>query len=431
MKKITINIVLALLCLNFPAQSQNTPPEKGLTIGDQMPEVNYTYTQNNSQKNGKLSDQKGKLVILDFWATWCSPCVAMIPKMEKLQEEFAGELQFLSVTYQSAAEVNTLFAKLARNQNIRPSLPLITADQNFHQLFPHKELPHYVWIDPAGKVTAITGYLEVNEANIRQTIARQKTSMAVKQDERAVPYTSERPLFANGNGGSGENMKVHTVLSDYTPGIGHGLKLENEAGQAWRFTGRNLTLQKLYQIAYGNTEVFPNNRVLIRAKDTADLIPDKKDPREWVKHHTYCYELMLPKENAPQAYGIIQADLARYFPNYRAAVEKLNTKCLALVRTSTIDKIKTSGNPGLVEFDTYGCKLQNTYLGHLMIRLSTFYMQKSALPIINATDYQGRVDLTLDANLADVASVNKALEKYDLQLVEKTLPVNMLVISSN
>ena len=39
----------------------------------------------------KLSDLKGKVVLLDFWATWCPPCVASIPHLRELQQKYADK----------------------------------------------------------------------------------------------------------------------------------------------------------------------------------------------------------------------------------------------------------------------------------------------------------------------------------------------------
>jgi peroxiredoxin len=45
----------------------------------------------------KLSEHRGKLVLFDFWATWCQPCLAEIPAIKDIQETFGGDPRFLLV----------------------------------------------------------------------------------------------------------------------------------------------------------------------------------------------------------------------------------------------------------------------------------------------------------------------------------------------
>ncbi|MFI5363075.1 MAG: TlpA family protein disulfide reductase [Elusimicrobiota bacterium] len=53
-----------------------------------------------------LAGLKGKVVYLEFWATWCAPCVAGIPHMNRLVDAFKGEpVVFLSVTDEPAAKI--------------------------------------------------------------------------------------------------------------------------------------------------------------------------------------------------------------------------------------------------------------------------------------------------------------------------------------
>lgn len=46
----------------------------------------------------RVADFKGKVVMIDLWETWCKPCLASFPTLQKLQEEFADDFVLLAVT---------------------------------------------------------------------------------------------------------------------------------------------------------------------------------------------------------------------------------------------------------------------------------------------------------------------------------------------
>jgi thiol-disulfide isomerase/thioredoxin len=47
----------------------------------------------------KLADYKGKVVVLNFWATWCDPCREEMPAMQRLQDKLGGKLVVLAADY--------------------------------------------------------------------------------------------------------------------------------------------------------------------------------------------------------------------------------------------------------------------------------------------------------------------------------------------
>ena len=52
-----------------------------------------------------LDQYKGKVVMLDFWATWCGPCRMTMPLMESIQKEYADTLVLLAVNLQEPRDV--------------------------------------------------------------------------------------------------------------------------------------------------------------------------------------------------------------------------------------------------------------------------------------------------------------------------------------
>ena len=56
-----------------------------LKAGDQLPDFRYVDREGNQKVSSQL---RGEIVLIDFWATWCSPCVGLLPEMEKLHKKF-------------------------------------------------------------------------------------------------------------------------------------------------------------------------------------------------------------------------------------------------------------------------------------------------------------------------------------------------------
>ena len=78
-----------------------------------MPDLAFTDA---NDKPVKLSDYKGKTVLLNFWATWCAPCVKELPTLDKLAASHAvdGQLGIIAVSQDSVeqAQVQAFLAKL-------------------------------------------------------------------------------------------------------------------------------------------------------------------------------------------------------------------------------------------------------------------------------------------------------------------------------
>ena len=98
----------------------------------------------------RLSDYKGKVVVLNFWATWCPPCRAEMPDLIRMQREYRSQgLQVVGITYppEEIAEVRQFVRKLGVNY------PIALGTIETKSLFDETEtLPMTIVIDREGKV---------------------------------------------------------------------------------------------------------------------------------------------------------------------------------------------------------------------------------------------------------------------------------------
>lgn len=97
-----------------PADAAATTPDDTNTNGsdssDKTPAIDFTTTLLNGD-SVKLSDYKGKVVLLNFWATWCGPCVGELPAFEKLDKEYGDDVVILAVNIGEDKDSVSKFAK--------------------------------------------------------------------------------------------------------------------------------------------------------------------------------------------------------------------------------------------------------------------------------------------------------------------------------
>ena len=96
-----------------------------------------------------LGEFQGKVVVLNFWATWCAPCREEMPGFDRLQDEWAGRVQFVGISPEEAGPVTSF----ARGLGIR--YPLWTGGEQAMELsrrLGNRQgvLPHTVILDGSG-----------------------------------------------------------------------------------------------------------------------------------------------------------------------------------------------------------------------------------------------------------------------------------------
>ena len=112
-------------------------------------------------------DLEGKAVVLEFWATWCDPCVESIPHLNQLAERFSGKpVVFLSVTDESEADVRAFLKDHPMSSWIAPE-----AGAGVFKAFRVYGRPYTVLIGRDGKVAAFTSPYDVTEETVMKLLS--------------------------------------------------------------------------------------------------------------------------------------------------------------------------------------------------------------------------------------------------------------------
>jgi thiol-disulfide isomerase/thioredoxin/Tfp pilus assembly protein PilF len=121
-----------------------------------------------------LDEMSGRVVLIDFWATWCGPCNEELPHMKKIAKEFAGEpLVIISVSWDSDEAKWKAFI----DKNEMTWVQYRDADHRLSNTFGVQAIPHYFTIDSDGVLTAeMLGSGSDVEGKLKKLIARAKVA---------------------------------------------------------------------------------------------------------------------------------------------------------------------------------------------------------------------------------------------------------------
>jgi thiol-disulfide isomerase/thioredoxin len=100
---------------------------------------------------GVVSDRdlRGKVVVLEFWATWCKPCLASLPRVNEAARRWAGRAEVLAVNLDDAGKAAALFERSGYR------MTLVGDDGDTSMRYQVDVLPHVVVIDGDGVVRMV------------------------------------------------------------------------------------------------------------------------------------------------------------------------------------------------------------------------------------------------------------------------------------
>lgn len=420
-----------------------------LDVGDKVPEITFSSIINHSSKTIKTSDFNDKLLILDFWATWCHPCIAAFPKIDSVQKYFGDRILILPVTSQDTRLVTEFLGRIHKKKNL--VIPTVTnAPQSIWKYFPHTIIPHCIWIYK-GEVKAITESKEITKDNIQRLLTENVLNVRMKDDgsKRIDRSTSMFNIGYNARQTINDSsiiipfdtskVKFYSIITnDYTEN-------ENGFGYPLGFTGNGITignciLQKLFLWAFGEMQanfVF-ENRLVIETKDSAKYDPSGRkglEARDWMNQgHSYSYELKVPVELFDKRFKIMQNDLNNYFGTVLSivgSIEKRKRLCLVLQKIDGSNRFETKGGVPMINASSFNLKLKNVNVSWLIDRLREYRFNQTKeyyYSIVSDIGIETKVDIEINGNLSDLDEVNRELQQYGLIFAKEEREIDVVVI---
>jgi thiol-disulfide isomerase/thioredoxin len=140
-------IVACVMAVAFFAASCSRDAEK-VAVGGK----NLDFTLNNLQGNEvTLSGLRGKVVVVEFWATWCPPCRESVPELNELYEKYRGkDFELLGISVDKGGNAPSLVREFVKERDVL--YPVLLDDKNVNSSFGVGSIPVMFVIDKEGKV---------------------------------------------------------------------------------------------------------------------------------------------------------------------------------------------------------------------------------------------------------------------------------------
>ena len=128
-----------------------------------------------------LDDLKGKVVLLDFWGTWCPPCVASLPALRSLNKKFTKSEKFVLLGISSDGDEDKWSNFIAKEEMVWPQF--LDRERAVQRAFKVNKFPTYIVLDHEGVIRFRTSGLSFeSEAELSRAIERQ-----IKILQKAAP----------------------------------------------------------------------------------------------------------------------------------------------------------------------------------------------------------------------------------------------------
>ena len=330
---------------------------------------------------------KGTAVVLEFWATWCAPCIEQIPHLNELVAKFAGRpIQFISITDEELPVVSKFLAA-------RPISGWVALDPRRSQFdaYTVNGIPHTVIVDANGIVAGITDPHSVTEAVLNKLLAGK--ALDLKSREMSVPAITRSD--------AAEALLDILIRPSST---GNTSSSASQGHMTIRASSLRLILANAYQVW-----------------------PHRIAAGEWADDVKYDVGVAMPAASESQVRPLLQNALTAAFRiQVRREVQEKDVLVLTAPQgrqAGLRDSASTSGNMSRNEVGKF------TAINIKVSALANMLEDRLNGIVVDETNLAGRFDLELRWDATHPESIKRAVqEQLGLELTPAKRAVEMLVV---
>lgn len=415
-------LIAALICYPGKLLSQESP-----ALNNSLPDLSKSHIINADNSNNLPLHYKNKLVILDFWATWCSSCIKAFPKLVQIQEKYKDQLQIILVnstsTRDSKEKITGLINRWQQQQQTKLNLPIIIEDTLLSALYPHNIVPHYVWFDKSGNPIGTTSSDQVNASTIADLLDNKNIMFNTKND-----INMAFPLFITSNYPSNALQQYSIFIKGWQPSMPSGSTKRSTGNIQYGWAITNMPLVNIYKMIFARMypEISPK-QFLIEVKDSAQFIPPTVDTvwESWIKDNLYSVDVIVPVHQAENLLPYM-LDYMNQISGLIATVEKRKIPCWVLRLADGHQVPNTKGLTPTNDLESLVLpRLINSPISRLTDRINEL---EEAQVTINETGIKGNVDLYFSKPLKTMETIQKDLLKNGLRLDQEERALDVVVI---
>lgn len=417
MKEIIILIVGFLFSKSAFSEIDSVHLNSELKVGNKVHIAQNFPVLNASAAEINISDTKKKIIVLEFFDTYCATCIADMPKLKDIQQQFEGQLEIILVTWQDEKTIRKFFETNKFLKEKEVYLPTIYADTVLRRYFPHLGVPHSVWIYQ-NRVAAVTYRDFVTLDNLQTLWRDSEIRLPIKDD-----FKSTDPMSGPKATDEDQVKSIGKVnITGYNPALKQ-LGSVNSITDSVRGSSityfNNLDVFGAYTAVWSKikkpTFYMKPERIIWEVKDPTRYIftGQSEENMLWLMQNAICYYREdIFKRDEKELAGIILDDL-NTFLGLNVYWDVRETRCLVIRKKDSMKQVQQNKDAD------QGQKIKGSSVLVFLMDYSNRF-----LPVVDEANYS---DTMIIPRFDTVEKLNSILEKYGLEVVEENKKLEVLI----